>query len=99
MLTSHYFLQTQVDTSYPQNEEGSEEDEDAPSIDSPMPTDVPWLNYAFPFTSTVSKTAEGLRGSIISLLPRASLAKKICEIYYRHAAWMCVTRPPLLFLT
>jgi len=55
-----------------------------------MPADVLWLNYAFPFTSTLSKTADGVRGSIIGLLPGSSHARKFCEIYYRHAAWMYV---------
>lgn len=55
-----------------------------------MPSDVPWVSYAFPFTPSVGKTAEDVRGSIIGLLPRASVAKNICNIYYRHAAWMCV---------
>lgn len=55
-----------------------------------MPVDVPWLSYAFPFTPSVGKTAEDVRGSIIGLLPRASVAKNICNIYFRHGAWMYV---------
>ncbi|EEB94951.1 hypothetical protein MPER_06158, partial [Moniliophthora perniciosa FA553] len=50
--------------------------------------DVPWLAYAFPFTSSANKSAEGLRGSILSLLPKLSAARNLCNIYYRHAAWM-----------
>lgn len=53
---------------------------------------MPWLAYAFPFTSTVAKSAELLRGSIMSHLPRMSTAQRLCEIYYRHAAWMFVAR-------
>lgn len=74
-----------------QNEEGSE-DEDEPSNPLPtMPSDPPWLAYSFPFASAVGKTAEGIRGSLMSLLPRASAAREICDIYYRHAAWLLVS--------
>lgn len=75
-----------------QNEVTSDDEEKvlSPPEQSPMPIDVPWLSYAFPFTSAVNKTAEGVRGSIISLLPPATRARKICDIYYRHGAWMCV---------
>ncbi|TFK39379.1 fungal-specific transcription factor domain-containing protein [Crucibulum laeve] len=86
---STFFGQTANSWYLLQNEEGSdEEDDSSPVHEPPMPLDVPWLSFAFPFTSAVSKTAEGVRGSIISLLPGVSTAKKICDIYYRHAAWM-----------
>ncbi|KAG7093834.1 hypothetical protein E1B28_007473 [Marasmius oreades] len=49
-----------------------------------MPTDIPWLSFAFPFASS----SEGLRGTIISLLPKAPIARHLSNTYYRHAAWM-----------
>jgi hypothetical protein len=57
-----------------------------------MPLDVAWLNQAFPFSSPVSKTGEDLREAIIGLLPPVVVARKLCNIYFRHAAWMWVTR-------
>ncbi|KAF9460500.1 fungal-specific transcription factor domain-containing protein [Collybia nuda] len=76
-----------------QNEEGSEQEEDSPIHEPPMPLDVPWLEYAFPFTPPVNKTAENVRGSIISFLPRASVARTVCDTYFRHAAWMYTPIP------
>ncbi|KAG5645716.1 hypothetical protein DXG03_005411 [Asterophora parasitica] len=81
------------------NEEGSEE-EDANIHDSPQPSDIPWLNYAFPFSPPVNKTAENVRGSIISLLPPTpAAAKSICDLYFRHAAWMYTPITESDFLT
>lgn len=63
-------------------------DEDEPEAEPGVPTDVPWLAYAFPFATNISKTGRDLRVSLINLLPRTSVAQHFCEIYYRHAAWM-----------
>ncbi|KAF8885016.1 hypothetical protein BD779DRAFT_1612027 [Infundibulicybe gibba] len=70
------------------NEEGSDENEESPNGDIPMSSDIPWLNYTFPFAPNVSKTAEEVRGSIYSFLPRVAAARAICALYYQHAAWM-----------
>ncbi|KAG6888567.1 hypothetical protein C0995_007356 [Termitomyces sp. Mi166 len=70
------------------NEEGYEESEDGSGHDSPQPTDIPWLSFAFPFSPSAIKTAETLRGSIVTFLPRPNVARKISDIYFRHAAWM-----------
>ncbi|KAG6810865.1 hypothetical protein H0H92_010021 [Tricholoma furcatifolium] len=88
---STFFGQTANSWYLLQNEAGYEETEDPSFHDSPQPTDIPWLNYAFPFTPPAIKTAETLRVSIVEFLPRpAAAARKICDIYYRHAAWMFV---------
>ncbi|KAJ7180459.1 hypothetical protein C8R46DRAFT_1069510 [Mycena filopes] len=64
-------------------------DEDEPPDGEPaMPTDIPWIAYAFPFTANISKTGRDVRANLINLLPRTSMAQRFCEIYYRHAAWM-----------
>lgn len=70
-----------------QNEEGAEEEDDRP-VQQPMPLDVAWLNHTFPFAPPVSNTGQGVRDSIIDLLPSNVLARKLCDIYFRHAAWM-----------
>ncbi|KAG6916556.1 hypothetical protein DXG01_006382 [Tephrocybe rancida] len=67
---STFFGQTANSWYLLQNEEGYEDGEDTSSHDSPQPTDIPWLNYAFPFTPPAIKSAETLRGSIIGFLPR-----------------------------
>ncbi|KAF8998585.1 fungal-specific transcription factor domain-containing protein [Cyathus striatus] len=78
------------------NEEGSEEEDNSPTHEPSMPTDAPWLSHAFPF-NPAAKTAENVRGSIISLLPIAAEARKVCDIYYRHAAWMYAPIPEMDF--
>ncbi|KAF5383588.1 hypothetical protein D9615_003709 [Tricholomella constricta] len=86
---STFFGQTANSWYLLQNEEGFEEDEGSSTHDSPQPVDIPWLNFAFPFAPPVNKTAHNVRGSIISCLPQTpAAAKKICDMYFRHAAWM-----------
>lgn len=53
-----------------------------------MPTDIPWIAYAFPFTANISKTGRDIHTTLMNLLPRTSMAQRFCDIYYRHAAWM-----------
>jgi hypothetical protein len=50
-------------------------------------TDDPWLSYSFPFTPASLKK-DLVRNNIIRLLPDTSSAQRLCELYYRHAAWM-----------
>ncbi|KAK7056210.1 hypothetical protein VNI00_002762 [Paramarasmius palmivorus] len=70
-----------------QNEESSDDEVKSPTFEAVMPSDIPWLAYSFPFASG-NKTAEGVRGSLLGLLPKVSVAQNLCTIYYRHAAWM-----------
>lgn len=56
----------------------------------PVPTDLSWLSYGFPFATPPARTAENIRNTIMSKLPGKSTAKVICDIYYRHAAWMYI---------
>ncbi|KAG6864621.1 hypothetical protein C0991_008242 [Blastosporella zonata] len=95
---STFFGQTANSWYLLQNEEGYEEAEDTSAHDSPQPTDVPWLTFALPFTPPAIKSADALRGSIISFLPRPSAARKICDTYFRHAAWMYTPIPEKDFL-
>ncbi|KAJ7918722.1 hypothetical protein B0H13DRAFT_2231112 [Mycena leptocephala] len=70
------------------NEAGSGDEDEPPDAEPAMPTDVPWIAYAFPFTANISKTGRDVRVNLINLLPRTSVAQRFCDIYYRHAAWM-----------
>ncbi|KAJ7035697.1 fungal-specific transcription factor domain-containing protein [Mycena alexandri] len=71
-----------------QNETAPDDEDEPPDTEPAMPTDVPWIAYAFPFTANVSKTGRDVRATLLNLLPRTSMAQRFCEIYYRHAAWM-----------
>ncbi|KAJ7695125.1 fungal-specific transcription factor domain-containing protein [Mycena rosella] len=71
-----------------QNEATSSDEGDSPGAEPAMPTDIPWISYAFPFTANISKTGRDVRANLINLLPRTSVAQHFCEVYYRHAAWM-----------
>ncbi|KAJ3994298.1 fungal-specific transcription factor domain-containing protein [Lentinula boryana] len=84
---STFFGQTANSWYLLRNEQGSDEEEKSPGSDLSIPSDVPWLSYAFPFTPA-SLTKDAVRNNIIALLPDPSLAQRLCELYYRHAAWM-----------
>ncbi|KAL0567456.1 hypothetical protein V5O48_014535, partial [Marasmius crinis-equi] len=71
-----------------QNKGSDEDEQKSPTLDPIMPTDIPWLSYAFPFASSANTSLESLRPSIMSLLPKANHARHLSNIYYRHAAWM-----------
>ncbi|KAJ6581244.1 fungal-specific transcription factor domain-containing protein [Mycena capillaripes] len=71
-----------------QNETHAGDDDGPPDAEPAMPTDIPWIAYAFPFTANISKTGRDIRENLIRLLPRTSMAQRFCDIYYRHAAWM-----------
>ncbi|KAJ3827826.1 fungal-specific transcription factor domain-containing protein [Lentinula raphanica] len=88
---STFFGQTANSWYLLRNEQGSDEEEKSPgsdlSIPSSIPSDVPWLSFAFPFTP-IPSNKDAVRNSIINLLPDPSSAQRLCELYYRHAAWM-----------
>ncbi|KAF5369213.1 hypothetical protein D9757_010030 [Collybiopsis confluens] len=84
---STFFGQTANSWYLLRNEQGSDEDEKSPISDPSMPLDVPWLSYAFPFTPA-SLNKDALRNNLIGLLPDSSTAQRLCDLYYRHAAWM-----------
>ena len=60
-----------------------------------LPTEIPWLSHSFPFYAAVSETAAGMRAAILAGLPDPARARELVELYYRHAAWMFVTPPPI----
>ncbi|KAF9078142.1 hypothetical protein BDP27DRAFT_1310847 [Rhodocollybia butyracea] len=82
-------------TANSRNEQGSDEEESLASdeeekssaSDPSMPSNDPWISYAFPFTPA-SLNKDVVRNNIIGLLPDVSLARRLCELYYQHAAWM-----------
>ncbi|KAF9078127.1 fungal-specific transcription factor domain-containing protein [Rhodocollybia butyracea] len=84
---STFFGQTANSWYLLRNEQGSDEEEKSPASDPSMPSDVPWISYAFPFTPA-SLNKDAVRNNIIGLLPDVSLARRLCELYYQHAAWM-----------
>ncbi|KAF9059484.1 hypothetical protein BDP27DRAFT_1238729 [Rhodocollybia butyracea] len=65
----------------------SDEEEKSSASDPSMPSNDPWISYAFPFTPA-SLNKDVVRNNIIGLLPDVSLARRLCELYYQHAAWM-----------
>ncbi len=72
--------------------EGSSDDEDDPLStlnSSPGPSDIAWLSHAFPFAAPAGVTAEHVRQTLMSKFPGMQEARALCDIYYRHAAWMC----------
>ncbi|KAJ7636037.1 fungal-specific transcription factor domain-containing protein [Mycena polygramma] len=71
-----------------QNEEHAGDEDGQATAEPAMPTDIPWIAYAFPFTANISKTGRDVKTSLLNLLPRTSMAQRFCDIYYRHAAWM-----------
>lgn len=74
-----------------QNEEGSDDDEDSQSTqEQTVPADLSWLTSAFPFNTIGVKTAIDIRTTIMGYLPNANAARKLCDLYFRHAAWMHV---------
>ena len=79
--------------------EGSSDDEDDPLSafnSSPGPSDIAWLSHAFPFAAPAGVTAEHVRQTLMSKLPGMQEARALCDIYYRHAAWMCAC-PTIFF--
>ncbi|KAF8801279.1 hypothetical protein BYT27DRAFT_7235766 [Phlegmacium glaucopus] len=88
---STFFGQTANSWYLLQNEGSSDEEGSPPTADNspvPVPADLSWLSYGFPFATPPTRTAENVRNAIMSKLPVKSAAKVICDIYFRHAAWM-----------
>lgn len=58
-----------------------------------IPADLSWLTSAFPFNNVGIKSALDIRTTITGYLPDANTARTLCDIYFRHASWMCVSLP------
>ncbi|KAF8498708.1 fungal-specific transcription factor domain-containing protein [Russula emetica] len=74
-----------------QNEAGSEEEDDITSPVSgelPMPNNMPWRSYAFPFASNVAGNIEDIRTMLLNSLPDANTVRRQLDIYWRHGSWM-----------
>ncbi|KAI0953849.1 hypothetical protein AcV7_007263 [Taiwanofungus camphoratus] len=78
-----------------QNEEGDDETVEHSEIQ--LPSDIPWLSYTFPFSSSVNDTIAGVRVSLIELLPEVLEARRLAALYFRHAAWMYTPVPEAEF--
>jgi hypothetical protein len=60
--------------------------------DSPLePADHAWLAQAFPFSPPVGRVGKDMHKAIINRLPRMAGARNLADIYFKHAAWMCVS--------
>ncbi|KZT09905.1 uncharacterized protein LAESUDRAFT_722057 [Laetiporus sulphureus 93-53] len=79
-----------------QNEEGAEDDVESPQ--GPLPTDIPWLSHAFPFSTSVIESIPDIRNSLISLLPELSEVRRLAALYFKHGAWMYTPIPESEFL-
>ncbi|KAI0080188.1 hypothetical protein K474DRAFT_1590474 [Panus rudis PR-1116 ss-1] len=79
-----------------QNE--AEQDDEEGDLHLHMPTDLPWLNHAFPLATAVGESAMAVRASLLKSLPDMRKARHMAEIYYRHAAWMYTPIPESEFL-
>ncbi|KAH8093725.1 fungal-specific transcription factor domain-containing protein [Cristinia sonorae] len=73
------------------NQEAGEDD----TVDAqdPLPTDLPWLNHAFPFSVSSPEVILNFRASLITFLPEIQTTRRMAAIYYRHAAWMYTPVP------
>jgi hypothetical protein len=75
-----------------QNEAGSDDDDDSSNAqDQLIPPDLSWLTSAFPFNTVGIKSALDIRTTITGYLPDANIARTLCDLYFRHASWMCVS--------
>ncbi|KAL1716515.1 fungal-specific transcription factor domain-containing protein [Schizophyllum commune] len=54
-------------------------------FDPSIPPEVAWLQQAFPFAG---RAPEEAKQHILAALPSVDEAHRLCDIYYRHAAWM-----------
>lgn len=74
-----------------QNEDGTEEASESPQ--SALPSDIPWISYTFPFSSSATLTPSSVRASLIDMLPGLPEARRLAALYFRHAAWMYTPIP------
>ncbi|KZT70724.1 hypothetical protein DAEQUDRAFT_724848 [Daedalea quercina L-15889] len=74
-----------------QNEEGDEETSESPQ--SILPTTPPWLSYTFPLGDSVPEALSGSRAALVGYLPDATEARRLANLYFKHAAWMYTPIP------
>jgi hypothetical protein len=79
------------------NEEGSDEEGYAGDPSHSSSDGVNWLSYGFPIITAPGQSQEGIRNSLLSMLPNASVAQRFAESYFRHAAWMYTPIPEVDF--
>ncbi|KAI0788807.1 fungal-specific transcription factor domain-containing protein [Abortiporus biennis] len=79
-----------------QIEQGRDEEDTA---QVPLPSDIPWLSHTFPFNSNPTETISEVRLSLTGFLPDINNARRLSELYYRHAAWMYTPLPETEFYT
>ncbi|CCM00380.1 uncharacterized protein FIBRA_02410 [Fibroporia radiculosa] len=81
-----------------QNEE--EDEEAVESQQGVLHADEPWLSSTFLFSSGVAAdTTINIRQSLIGHLPGLTEARRLIELYFRHAAWMYTPVPETEFHT
>lgn len=52
-----------------------------------IPNDLPWMVYSFPFSAPADNN---MRRKLIAYLPKASVARRHCQNYFRYGAWQLV---------
>ncbi|EPT00931.1 hypothetical protein FOMPIDRAFT_1162266 [Fomitopsis schrenkii] len=74
-----------------QNEEAEEATFENPQ--AILPTTLPWLSYTFPIGETVLESVPSVRSHLASCLPDAMEARRLGDLYFKHAAWMYTPIP------
>ncbi|KAI0641862.1 fungal-specific transcription factor domain-containing protein [Trametes meyenii] len=78
-----------------QNEAGSDDEEASPQMH--IPRDLPWISYTFPFSTTVNESPGDARARVLDALPDHAKARRLANIYFKHAAWMYSPLPEAEF--
>ncbi|KAF9072338.1 fungal-specific transcription factor domain-containing protein [Rhodocollybia butyracea] len=79
-----YYGRTSSSWHFLLNETGVDSQKPRLTFEQPLPNDLPWLSYSFPFSPTVDK---GTRQHLIELLPKIHVARRHYQNYYRNGAW------------
>ncbi|KAJ4473795.1 hypothetical protein J3R30DRAFT_3406645 [Lentinula aciculospora] len=68
------------------NETGANQQKNLPkgTIERPLPNDLPWLAYSFPFSAPVDLST---RQKLVEFLPKIAVARRHCQNYFRYGAW------------
>ncbi|KAJ3711145.1 fungal-specific transcription factor domain-containing protein [Lentinula raphanica] len=68
------------------NEIGANQQKEPPkgTIKIPVPNDIQWLAYSFPFSAPADGST---RQKLIEYLPKAAVARRHSQSFYRYGAW------------
>ncbi|KAE9401060.1 hypothetical protein BT96DRAFT_992419 [Gymnopus androsaceus JB14] len=54
------------------------------AVKKAIPNDLPWLVHSFPFSEQVDHS---MRRKLIAYLPKAAVARRHCQNFFRYGAW------------